>query len=109
PRAAGAVAAQVRQADLQRWRVVPTLTEWKKRSAVLVGYRKEQILKMDQLLESYDRVRNDDPRLRNSGALVNKLTLLKALVMWAADHLCTKRSSDRRTAVLQLASAAWAE
>jgi hypothetical protein len=109
PQAARAVGARVQQADRQKWWTVPTLTEWKKRSAVLVGARKEQVLKMDQLLQDYDGVRNTDPGLRDIRVFHRKASLLKTLVMWSADHLCSKRTSDRRGAVLPLASAAWAE
>jgi hypothetical protein len=108
-RAAGVLAKQVMQAESQKWSTVPTLAEWKKRSAVLVGYRKEQILQIDKLMGEYDDQKREDPRLRSVLAVGRKLNTLKSILWWAADHLCAKRSSDRRGAVLPLASAAWAE
>jgi hypothetical protein len=102
-------AADILKTSDQMWLKVPTLAAWKKRSAVLIGARKEQILKMDQLVEEYDQMRNPDPVLSARQVLAKKLHILRNLLLWAADHLCTKRGSDRREAVLRLASGAWFE
>jgi hypothetical protein len=93
----------------EEWLKVPTLAEWKNRSAVLVGSRKEQVLKMDQLLAEYDQMRNPRPEQSEQEVFRNKVNILRKLVLWAGDHLSTKPGSDRRGAVLRLASAAWYE
>jgi hypothetical protein len=108
-RAAAQLGNQMVELDRVKWTTIPTLAEWKKRSSVLIGYRKEQILKMDQLLEVYDRIRNNDPGLRDMRAFYEKANTLKALVLWASDHIRSKPNSDRKDAVLPLASAAWNE
>jgi hypothetical protein len=108
-RSAGPVLDIIRRNAQQLWLVVPTLAEWKSRSAVTIGYRKEQILKIDELLARYDAIRNQDPGLQNMFTVGDKLKILKELLTWACDHLYAKRTSDRREAVLQFASAVWYE
>jgi hypothetical protein len=64
---------------------------------------------MDQLLEAYEKVRIQDRPMTDWDAFNSAVTILKTLLWWAADHLCTKQNSDRREAVLRLASAVWTE
>jgi hypothetical protein len=72
-----------------------TLREWKARSAVAVGFRQEQVARIDLLLPRYHEA-------VAGGNAAAQLDALRAILAEVVDHLELKPRSDRRAAVTEL-------
>ncbi len=79
---------------------VPTVAEWKRKSSVRIGRRREQILHIDKLLDEYWRVGagNLTPWQMN----VKKRIILTRILHHVYLHLLKKPTSSRRDAVIYL-------
>lgn len=74
-----------------------TLDAWKRATYVMIGSRGDQVAVIDQLLPEYHEYR----RARNQGAT---LRIACWLAEQAEEHLRTKRGSNRRKGMVQLAA-----
>lgn len=74
-----------------------TVEAWRQASAVAVGRRKEQVARIDQLLEGY-WARGAWSRYNSA----DKESYLEEILVQIQDHILQKPQSDRRVAILKL-------
>lgn len=106
-RAAEALESYRRQNNLTLDNRLWTFPEWKSKSGVKIGFRKEQVARMDQLLVDYHALGAIDHPLNllnpvDLNKYIEGQRILNSILYQVMDHFDTKPKSDRRSAVVLL-------